>query len=419
MVLRSAQWKALVLAGPVILFPFARSYYLFYVLILAWGLAAAGPRGLWAGSRDLRLGFYAFGLPILMPLLGWILYQAGTPLDWLGKIGTVLLACLLGLATKVLSDDESARGLAGLLLTVAIASWGLDGLLQLLSGHSLDCRGALSACMTDDRISLYFGHRAKLGYYIGMMSLLPAAWLLERRRFLLAAAVLALGGGVAFAAASRFSMLAFLVGASALGLVLALRAAVPVRVRLALGLGAPALVILLGITLYHLNPTFALRVHNTAMAFGTVDYATLNRALSGRLDIWVPLAHMVRDHWLFGVGPGTLDAGIRPYLPVGNLFYEIKIFHAHQVILDVLAATGVVGLAAFLWYYGRVGIAFVQASREGVNLRWAALLVFLLMWFPLNSPNGFYSSEMVLLTFYMLGLGYGLGGGRAAAAPVS
>ncbi|HEX4870649.1 MAG TPA: O-antigen ligase family protein [Moraxellaceae bacterium] len=412
---RSSQWKALMLAGPLILFPFARSYYLFYVAILVWGLVTLRPRGLWAQSRELRLAFYAFGLPILMPLLGWALTQSGAPLDWGNKLLTVLLACLLGLATKALSDDESVCDTAGLLITVAIASWGVEGVLQLVSGHSLDCRGALSPCMTDGRISLYYGHRAKLGYYIGMLTFLPAAWLVSRRRTGAALAVLLLGGVVTMASASRFSMLAFLIGISLLGLVLALRAPLPARARLALAVGAPVLLVALGIALYHLNPTFHERVQRTLLAFGTLDYARVNKALTGRLDIWEPLLRMARDHWLFGVGPGDLDAGIRPYLGEGNAFLTIRIFHAHQVLLDVLAATGVLGLLAFLVYYARVVADFVRASAGALDLRWAALLVFLLMWFPLNSPNGFYSSEMVFLTFYVLGLGYGLGGGRPAA----
>lgn len=408
--------KALVLAGPVLFYPFSRSYYAFYVFILVWALFQDGPRTLWRRALAPRLALLALGLPIVITTLGWLPRGGGEPGEWLGKAGVMVLGALLGLATVSIARDEGVRRLAGVVLTVAVGSWVADGLLQLLTGHSLDCRGELSACVTDDRLSLYFGAKSKMAYVMGLLLFLPVAWLVSQRRLAAALGLLLAGGLVGLAGASRFTMLSWLVGSAALALVLLAHAPLSPRHKLLLLAGGPLLLLSLAILLYQANTTFQSRVDTTLLVFSGLDYATVNRGLSGRLDIWGPLLQMLREHWLFGVGPGTLDAGIRPYLEPGNLFWNIKIFHAHQVVLDVAAATGIIGLAGFLAFYGWVVVLFVRASREGIDLRWGGLLVFLLMWFPLNSPNGFYSSEMMLMTFYMIGLG---AGARAGGVPAT
>lgn len=414
MVSRNLMLKALVLAGPFLLFPFSRSFYVFFVAILAWGLIAA--RGTsWRQVRAPWLALLAFALPIVWTVLGWTLFKGGPDAGWFSKMGVIFLGSLLALATITLSRDERIHALAGAVISVAVGSWIVDGVLQLATGHSVDCRGELSACFTDDRVSLYFGDRAKLGYYMGLMVFFPACWLIGQRRLGAGILVLLAGGAVALAGGSRFTMLAFLVGALVLALTLVGQMRASLRLRLLLAAGIPLLGLLLGVAFYGLNPAFQARVANTLVGFQGMDHDAWNQALSGRLDIWEPLLAMVRDNWLFGVGPGTLDAGIRPYLGAGNLFADLKIYHAHQVVLDVLAATGLPGLAAFLAFYAWVAREFLRACRAPIDLRWAALLVFLLMWFPLNSPNGFYASDMMLLTFYVLGLGFGFRPAPAAA----
>lgn len=415
---RNTLLKGLVLGGPFLLFPFSRSFYVFFVAILVWG-ALEARAALWRQHPAPRLAFMALALPVAWTILGWTLFQGGPDPDWFGKLGVMVLGGVLAMATITLSRDEAAARVAFAVAGLAVLTWIGDGLLQMATGHSIDCRGPLSACYTDGRLSLYFGTRAKLGYYMGLMVFIPVAWLLARGRPLLAALALAGGGALAMAGGVRFSMLAFLAGSLALALVLVWRSAFPLLAKSLMTVGVPVLVALLGVVFYHANDAFQARIDTTLVGFRHMDREAWNVALSGRLDIWEPLLAMVREHWLFGVGPGTLDAGIRPYLGAGNLFSEIKIFHAHQVVLDVAAATGLAGLLGFLAFYGWVLREFLRASREALDLRWAALLVLLLMWFPLNSSNGFYASDMLLLTFFMLGLGFGFrpgGDGRAGQA---
>lgn len=410
-------WKALVLAGPVLLFPVARAYYVFYVAIMGWALWEA--RGaLLREERAVAMAVAAFFVPVLVTFLA-ALAMGGAEAVWLKRGGAFLLGGLLALGTVRLSRDVRVQPLAGALISLAVCSWLLDGGLQLATGHSIDCRGGASACVTDNRWSLYFASNTKLSYFVGMLAFLPAAWLIQQRRHWLAGVVLVMAGITSMAMGSRFGMLAFLVGLGALGLVVALGLG---RIaKLLVFVVAPLAIVALGIVFYQVNPAFHTRMDSTLAIFSGADYDVANQALSGRLDIWVPTLHMLADgHWLFGIGPGNLDAAVRPYLQPGNLFADIKIFHAHQVLIDILAATGVIGLLAFVALYAWVARQFLRDRLAQVDLRWGALLVFLLMWFPFNSAQGFYASEMVFLTFYMLGLGFGFrpaAGEPAVAAP--
>lgn len=403
----SKTWvKALVLAGPILLFPVSRSYYIFYVAILIWGWAENGVVTLWRENRAISNAFYAFALPVAATFLAW-LFRGELHAEWIGKIGVFLLAALLAMGAAQLSRDKRITSMACGIISIAVMSWVADGLVQLLLGHSINCRTEVSACVTDPRISLYFSAKTKLSYYMGMLILLPVAWLLHQKRTMLAVLALLLAGPVVMAAGSRFGMLSYLMSCGVL--LLYATTSFHLYVRLALLIGAPLLVGCFAVVFYHLNHAFHARMDVTAGVFKSLDYKTVDAALSGRLDIWVPTLHMVKDHWLFGAGPGNLDAAVRPYLQEGNRFTHIKIFHAHQVLLDTLAATGIIGLLSFLTYYFWILKRFIRAGINGINLRWAGLLVFLLMWFPLNSAQGFYSSELVFLTFYMLGLGFGFG----------
>ncbi|HET8730469.1 MAG TPA: hypothetical protein VFM34_05100, partial [Moraxellaceae bacterium] len=243
-------WKSLVLAGPVLLFPVSRAYYVFYVAIIAWALWEARS-ALWKEERAITMALAAFALPVLVTFFAlavsghtqWVLLQRG---------GTFILGALLALATVRLSRNEDSRGLAVAMMGVAIGSWLLDGSVQLLLGHAIDCRGGETPCVTDPRVSLYFANNTKLSYFVGMMVFIPAAWLIARRRHLLAGVVLLAGGVLSMAMGSRFGLLSFLVGLGALGLVVALGMG---RVtRLAIFGVAPVLLIVLGTVFYHVNP---------------------------------------------------------------------------------------------------------------------------------------------------------------------
>ena len=402
------QWvKAIVLAGPIVFFPFSRSYYIFYVGILAFALVQIRLPALWKSWPDLRSAFYAFALPILLTTVYWLVFKGGAHGKWMGTFGLLGLATVLGLSTAGLCQDERIKKVAQGLIGIAVISWLVDGCVQLLVGADINCRFEDSACAQARNVSLYFSGQTKLSYYIGMMALLPAYWLFDQRQKWLALFVLCAAAAVVMATGSRFGMLAFMLGCCAT--VITLTLSFPRLLRWGIIFATPLLIILFAVVFYYTNQAFHDRIELTATVFKGLDYNALNIALAWRLDIWFPGVALALDHWLFGIGPGELSAAIRPYLSPENMFvvHDTKIFHAHQVMLEIWITAGLVGLLAFFAYYFRVVVVYVRAAAAGINMGVAALLVFLLMWFPLSTPHGFYSSELILLTFYMLGLGFG------------
>ena len=86
----------------------------------------------------------------------------------------------------------------------------------------------------------------------------------------------------------------------------------------------------------------------------TAQPAGVDAALSGRSRIWSAALCMVREHPVNGVGA----RGFRDAFPAcdpqpgsaGGLGRRAPALHAHQIVLEVLSETGVIGL--LLWLAG-------------------------------------------------------------------
>jgi O-antigen ligase len=414
------QWRrlgmGLLVAGPVLFFPFSRSYYAFYLFILIAALWRMGLPALWRQSPGLRLACYAVVLPMALAILGVGLGSGHFEAEWFEKLAVAAVAALLGLATAGLARDRDTADTAGWLIVIAILSWMLDGLWQLATGASISGHPVVG------RLTSYFTHPAKFGFFVSLMGLLPVFFFYRRRRFgiPLAIAALALTGLMAASSGSRFGLLAYLGGVGVFTLIATRQLRRWRRVVLCLGLPA-----LLGASLaglYATNDPFATRVNQTAQVLQNRDYRTVNEATSGRLDIWYPAVALGRDHWFWGVGPGQVSEAIRPYLGPDNVYRvtNVKIFHTHQVVLEIWLGAGLIGLLGFLAFYAWL-CRWLWQHRGQAGLGWACVLVWALAWLPVGTQLGFYASEMMLWSFFMLGLGFGLqtAGPDAGARPAA
>ncbi len=118
-------------------------------------------------------------------------------------------------------------------------------------------------------------------------------------------------------------------------------------------------------------------------------------ALSGRAKIWGAAACMIRQHPLNGVGVRDFREAYPacdPSPAIQPEWGEGPALHAHQIVLEILAETGVVGLllwlagAALAWRAWRYATA---AARERARPAMLALAVTV---FPLNTHLAFHSS---------------------------
>lgn len=323
--------------------------------------------------------------------------------DRLPAFGEVLidlryLPFLWVVAAAVASESGRRRTFDG--LAVIALAWTLDALIEAISGtsplfwlldqakHAVSGHGMCTASEVEaaDRLAGVLGPcNLKLG--IVLASLSPFALAAARQRlgqagWLAAAAAIGL---VVILAGSRASWLTYglvllWTGWRALGW----RKLMAVFVAGALALAAATA----------LSPQVRERVQRTTLAL-TAQPGGVDAALSGRGRIWSAALCMVREHPLNGVGPRAFRdefPACDPQPGTPAAWGTGAAFHAHQIVLEVLSETGVIGL--LLWLAGaalgwRAWRYADPAARENARPAMLALAVSV---FPLNTHLAAYST---------------------------
>lgn len=259
--------------------------------------------------------------------------------------------------------------------------WAGDGLVQVFSGYSL---GGLN---TSDRLSGIFGAgNLKLGIVLATLS--PFALSAADRKFAgwgwaLTAVVL---GVVILLAGSRASWLCYV-------LVLGFSGWRRFGGKRLLGslLVGGVLAVLLAM---NFSTQFEARIQRS-LAVLNGNATGLDEALSYRLSLWSTATRVIADHPINGVGArGFRDvytqyaAADDPWLSHG----QQGALHAHQIVLEILTETGVIGL--LLWLMGaalavRAWQWAMPSSRQRAALPALALAVTV---FPFNTHLAFYST---------------------------
>jgi O-antigen ligase len=259
--------------------------------------------------------------------------------------------------------------------------WTLDAAVQAVTGVSL------GGANTSDRLSGIFGaDNLKLGLLLATLS--PFALDAAARRFhALGWALAALAiGTVIMLAGSRASWLVY-------ALVLLLSGWHRIgrrRLLLLMGVGA----VVASLLALSFSSQFGSRIERSMVVLQG-DAQGVDEALSGRLSIWHAASGMIREHPLNGVGVrGFRDAYARFAAP--DDFWLSRgqggALHAHQIVFEVLAETGLIGLG--LWLMGaalavRAWRWALPAARARAAVPAVALAVTA---FPLNTSLAFYSN---------------------------
>ncbi|MCX7034778.1 MAG: O-antigen ligase family protein [Arenimonas sp.] len=313
----------------------------------------------------------------------------------------------LWLVAIAVANERGRRLTFAGIATLAVL-WTVDGLAQALTGWSLG--GYASA----DRLSGVFGaDNLKLGLVLASLAPFPLKF-----------------------AAKRLGMAGWLMMAAALGLVVLLAGARASWVTLTLVLaisgwqqfGSKRAIALLGIgglMVFALSMAFSDkfqdRVERTGAALDGGSEG-LNFALSGRLSIWRTAVDMAVANPVNGVGVrGFRDAYATYAAKDDPWLADVKHgagYHAHQIVLEVLSETGVIGLLLWLGGAALAWRAWRFASPEGRERARAPALALLVTVFPFNTHLAFYSTFWGGLTLLLAALFAGsLLSDRRADAP--
>lgn len=358
----------------------------------------------WALTSILFLGYWlpqAFSaFDAIDPGTAWRKAAAGLrylPFMWLVAIAVATpqrRALTLG-GLAVITGLWTVDALAQAIVGSSPLFWSMDQLKWAVSGHGLCSPQEMAAA---DRLSGVLGPcNLKFGQVLASLSpfLLFAA---SRRAGILGWSLAAAAVGVVLVlAGSRAAWLTY-----ALVLVFSGWRLIGVRGLLAcIAVGAVAAVAL-AVTV----PQVGDRVARTAMAWeGEND--GVNQALSGRAQIWAAAACMIEEHPINGVGArGFREAypGCNPAPTTQDVWGAGPALHAHQILLEILSETGILGLLLWLAAVAQAWRAWRFAAPDARERARPAMLALAVTVFPLNTHLAFYSTFWGGLTLLLAAL---------------
>jgi O-antigen ligase len=287
-------------------------------------------------------------------------------------------------------------------VALVLGVWCIDAWVQALTGWSL--AGHAEA----ERVSGIFGaDNLKLGPTLAVLS--PFALWAARRRWglpgLLVAFALVLGP--VLLAGSRAAWVCY----ALVALGFAWREAGSARRFAGFCLIAVALLALAGGLAWKTSSRFQDRMQRTLLALHGTDQS-IDAALSGRLDIWHTSVAMIEAHPVNGVGVRGFRYAYPHYAPANDWFVVSGeacgvgegACHAHQLVLEVLTETGSIGLLLWLAAFALALRAWRRAGAPARARAFPATLALAVMLFPLNTHLAFYSAWWGLLFAWLLGL---------------
>ena len=283
-------------------------------------------------------------------------------------------------------------------VAVVVVLWVLDAYVQMATGYSLG--GAAEA----ERVSGIFGAgNLKLGPVLAVLS--PFVLLCARTHYGRAGLVVALllMAVPILMAGSRAAWLSY----ALVCLLIAWRETRDPR-RFALALLALVMgAAVLGVFALHDSTRFDARIERTLRALNGTEHA-IDYASAGRIRIWRTALAMSAAHPLTGVGVRGFRYAYPHYATPGDRFVDTVsdtgASHAHQIVLEVLSETGVVGLLFWIFGAGCAIRAWRRADEAARARALAPALALIAMCFPLNTHFAFYSAWWGLLFWWLLAL---------------
>ena len=279
--------------------------------------------------------------------------------------------------------------------------WAIDGFVQLFLGVDL-----FGISMHPDRLNAMFVRQYQF-YGPTMAMLSPLLLEYARRRWPPWAWMFSFGLilGAVMIAGMRSGWL--LMGVVMLVYLLLMIGRENRQIRFAT-ISIPVLTLGIIILGYLVSPLFQSRVDQSLTALDGTK-AAVDFASSERLPIFETAWRMYQAHPVNGVGVRAFTQAYLTYAEPGDI-HVAKFggahgeLHAHNVVLEVLADTGTIGLAGVL--FGSIlMLRYWRAMRPAQRLEsFPFLLALVLVLFPVNSHFAIYGTYLSSLIWVLLGL---------------
>jgi len=347
-------------------------------------------------SRCVLPLFLCYWLPMLISSLDSVMPQT----SWIHTIAALRFpAAALSMAVLLRADRERMR--VNRWVAVLLVFWCVDAFVQLFFGTDL-----LGTPMNPDRLNGIFTRQYQ---FFGPTLAILSPLLLEhaRRRWPTWAwvGVFALTLGAVLVAGMRTG---WLMMALLLAVYTTMLFRQQDRQQRKIALALPVMVIGTLFTAYLVSPLFQARVEQTLTA-SKGSYSALEEASSLRLPIFKTSLEIFRAHPVNGAGVRAFPSAYMRYAGAGDIHLQRSggrsgASHAHNVVLEVMADTGTIGLAGLLagvllaW---RLWRRMTPASRDAAYPYSLALGLLL---FPLNSYFAIYGTYLSSLIWMLFGL---------------
>jgi len=281
------------------------------------------------------------------------------------------------------------------------AFWTVDALFQLATGQDFFGWSLIPA-----RLNGIFGERQlRLGNALPVMA--PFLLLVLRDRLVLMLLATVLTGAVVILAGSRGGWVSF--GLVCVWLVYSetrRRGIAPWKMGVAV-----VLIGLAGTFAAFENPGAKQRLDQTLLLFSG-DEAKIDQALSLRWTLWKDVFSMVDAHPVNGVGVRAFRYAYPEFAQPGDPFLAVDeksgrptgAFYAHQIVLEVMAETGLFGVAGLAVFYGLLVGYWRRASLVRRLLALPFAMGALAWLFPFNTHPSFYTAQWSAMIWLMIAM---------------
>lgn len=340
--------------------------------------------------------FLCFWIPMLLSSFDSFLPQK----SWTTSIAAIRYF-MAALAIGVLLYTPSLRWQVLRWTSYLLVFWAIDGFVQLAFGVDL-----LGVPLHADRLNALFGDKYQFyGPTLAMLS--PLVFEFARRRWPAWAwggsFVLILGAVMISGMRAGWLAIAMVVFAY---FFLMLREDNRELRRVTVAM--PVLSVLVILMSYMISPTVQDRVERTLTMTQGVESA-IDYASSWRLPVFKNSVAMYRAHPVNGVGVRAFPIAYPHYAPEGDIHVVrhedgTGAKHAHNIILEVMADTGTIGLAGLVVGFILAWRAWRAMTAPNRQEAFPYLVALVLVLFPLNSHFAIYGTYLSSLIWILVGL---------------